>query len=221
MPEENKNPAPEEIWATYCGDINAANAAKLVNGLTTVGVNGTKRIHILFQSWGGFVGDGVFLYNALKKFSIEVVLYNAGQVASAAAIAFLGAHARKTTANAVFMIHKATNSPNGAGVDKLKVVADNLAIDDGRIEDILRAHLRLPEELWTQFRYHDVYLTGIDAVTYGMAERNRGIFPSSRNKGSKRPRLEMLATRGDSHQVYRRHSPGNADVDQPAAHNAR
>ncbi|HEV2274515.1 MAG TPA: ATP-dependent Clp protease proteolytic subunit [Acidobacteriaceae bacterium] len=170
MPEENKAATPEEMWAAYCGDINAANTAKLINGLTTLGVSGTKRIHILFQSWGGFVGDGVFLYNSLRKFSVEVVLYNAGQVASAASIAFLGADSRKTTANAVFMIHKAINSPNGAGVDKLKAVAANLAIDDARMEDILLAHLRLPDELWTQFRYHDVYLTGADAVTYGMAD---------------------------------------------------
>jgi ATP-dependent protease ClpP protease subunit len=170
MPDDNQPPVPEEIWAIYCGDINAANSAKLVNGLTTVGVKGTKRIHILFQSWGGFVGDGVFLYNAFKKFSVEVVLYNAGQVASAASIAYLGAHRRKTTANAVFMIHKSTNTPNGAGVDKLKAVAANLTIDDARMEEILRTHLRLPEDLWTQFRFHDVFLTGTDAVAYGMAD---------------------------------------------------
>jgi ATP-dependent protease ClpP protease subunit len=182
MPEETKKPVPEELWATYCGDINAANAAKLISGLTTVSVAGTKRIHILFQSWGGFVGDGVFLYNALKKLAIEVVLYNAGQVASAATLAYLGAHSRKTTANAVFMIHKAINSPNGAGVDKLKAVAANLAIDDARMEEILRAHLRLPEDLWTQFRFHDVYLTGSDAVTYGMAEEIGEFSPPAGTK---------------------------------------
>jgi ATP-dependent protease ClpP protease subunit len=170
MPEETKKPTPEELWATYYGDINAANASKLVNGLIVVGNSGTKRIHILFQSWGGFVGDGVFLYNALKKLPIEVILYNAGQVASAATLAYLGAHSRKTTANAVFMIHKAINSPNAAGVDRLKAVAANLAIDDARMEEILRAHLRLPQDLWTQFRFHDVYLTGSDAVEYGMAD---------------------------------------------------
>jgi ATP-dependent Clp protease, protease subunit len=170
MPDEGKRPAPEELWATYCGDINSANVSKLVNGLTIVANNGTKRIHILFQSWGGYVGDGVFLYNALKKLSLEIVLYNAGQVASAATLAYLGAHSRKTTANAVFMIHKSTYNPNAAGADKLKAVADNLAIDDVRVEEILRAHLRLPDELWTQFRFRDVYLTGTDAVSYGMAE---------------------------------------------------
>src|ERR1035437_6055380 len=170
MPEEEKVPTSEEIWAIYCGDINAANSAKLMNGLIVVALNGTERIHILFQSWGGFIGDGVFLYNSLKSVSLEVIFYNAGQVASAATLAFLGAHSRKTTANAVFMIHKSTNSTQGAGVDRLKAVTANLTIDDARVEEILRAHLRLPEELWIQFSYHDVYLTGTDAVTYGMAD---------------------------------------------------
>ena len=141
-----------------------------MNGLSVVSAQGTKRIHILFQSWGGFVGDGVFLYNSLRKLPIEVTLYNAGQVASAASLVFLGAHRRKTTANAVFMIHKSANTPERAGADKLKAVTANLTIDDARIEEILRRHLRLPEELWTQFTYHDVYLTGTDAVTYGMAD---------------------------------------------------
>lgn len=162
--------AQEEIWAVYCGDINAANTAKLVQGITTLGVQGTKRLHLLFQSWGGFVGDGIFLYNALRKFPVEVVMYNAGQVASAATLAFLGAHGRKTTGNAVFMIHKSHTSPNGAGADRLKAAADNLATDDTRVESILRAHLRLPEELWIQFGYHDVFLSGEDAVKYGMAD---------------------------------------------------
>ncbi|HEX4031999.1 MAG TPA: ATP-dependent Clp protease proteolytic subunit [Terracidiphilus sp.] len=170
MPDDKNSKAPEEIWAIYCGDINAANAAKLLNGLTIVSSAGTKRIHILFQSWGGFVGDGVFLYNALRKIPIEVFLYNAGQVASAATLVFLGAKARKTTANAVFMIHKSTNSTDRAGVDRLKAVTANLTVDDARVEEILRTHLRLPEELWTQFSYHDVYLTGSDAVQYGMAD---------------------------------------------------
>lgn len=159
-----------EIWAVYCGDINAANTAKLMTGLINASANGNKRIHLLFQSWGGFVGDGVFLYNALKKLPLEIVLYNAGQVASAAVLAFLGANQRKTTANAVFMIHKGTNSTNAAGVERLKAVAANLTIDDARIEEILRSHLRLPEELWVQFNYHDVYLTGTDAVEYGIAD---------------------------------------------------
>ncbi len=163
-------PVQVEIWAVYCGDINAVNVSKFVRGLTTVAAQGTKTVHILFQSWGGYVGDGVFLYNSLRKIGVEVILYNAGQVASAAALAYLGCARRKTTANAIFMIHKGSNNPDSSGVGKLKAVAANLTMEDARIEKILRDHLTLPEELWTQFNYHDVFLSGTDAVEYGMAD---------------------------------------------------
>jgi ATP-dependent Clp protease, protease subunit len=170
QPNPEKPKVPEEMWATFCGDINAVNTAKFINGLTNVAMQGTKRIHILFHSWGGFVGDGVFLYNSLNKLGVEVVLYNAGQVASAATLVYLGAHRRKTTANAIFMIHKGTNNPDSSGAGRLKALVANLSMEDARIESILRAHLSLPEELWTQFNHHDVFLSGEDAVKYGMAE---------------------------------------------------
>ncbi len=48
----NNPPVPADIWATFVGDINAGNAAQLIKGLTTVATQGTKRVHILFQSWG-------------------------------------------------------------------------------------------------------------------------------------------------------------------------
>lgn len=185
MPDESSEETPkvaEEIWCAFCGDIDAGNVAKLIKGLTIVGAQGTKRVHILFHSWGGYVGDGVFLYNSLKKLGIEIVLYNAGQVASAATLAFLGAHGRKTTANAIFMIHKGTNNPNASGAGKLKALAGNLALEDARIETILRDHLSLPEELWTQFNYHDVFLSGEDAVRYGMADEVAEFSPPAGTK---------------------------------------
>lgn len=68
------------------------------------------------------------------------------------------------------MIHKSSLTPNSSGAGKLKAVATNLSMDDARIEVVLRDHLRLPEELWTQFDYHDVFLSGEEAVRYGMAD---------------------------------------------------
>lgn len=93
MPEETqpeKKSGPEEMWAVFYADINAANVAKFVNGISSVGLQVTKAPSYPFQSWGCFVGDGVFLYNTLRKFPVEVVFYYTGQVASASAIAYLG-----------------------------------------------------------------------------------------------------------------------------------
>src|SRR5438270_287920 len=67
-------------------------------------------------------------------------------------------------------------------IEELKAVADNLLIDDLRVEEILRTHLKLPGELWTQFRYHDVYLTGTDAVSYGMADEIGEFSPPAGTK---------------------------------------
>jgi ATP-dependent protease ClpP protease subunit len=50
------------------------------------------------------------------------------------------------------------------------------------MEEILRAHLRLPDDLWTQFRFHDVYLTGSDAVVYGMADEIGEFSPAPGEK---------------------------------------
>lgn len=70
----------------------------------------------------------------------------------------------------IFMIHRGHNSPLGANADKLKNVSDSLYLDDARMESILRAHLNLPADLWKQLEHHDVYISGSDAVKFGLAD---------------------------------------------------
>ncbi len=170
--QQHSSPSPtiQEWYAVYCGDINLNNASKLTNALTFALSNKVSRLHLLFHTWGGVVGDGIYLYNLLKNFPLEVILYNSGQIASAGTIAYLGARFRKTTANATFMIHKSHNSPQFANATKLKNVSDSLLLDDIRSEEILKQHLKLPDGLWSQFEYHDVYIQGTSSVAYGLAD---------------------------------------------------
>ena len=53
----------------------------------------------------------------------------------------------------------------------MKVVTDSLILDDARTEGILRLHLKLPDDLWAQLKYHDVHLSGSSALEYGLADR--------------------------------------------------
>jgi ATP-dependent Clp protease protease subunit len=167
----------KELYAIFCGEINQANTQKLAGGLTVVMANGVTKLHLLFQSWGGFVGDGVFIYNLLRALPIEVVMYNAGQVASAGVIAFLGGKQRKTTATGVFMVHRSHVSPQFATVEKLKVITESLVLDDARSEVILREHLNLPDDLWAQHKYSDVHLSGADGVKFGIADEIANFAP--------------------------------------------
>src|ERR1700690_3651329 len=102
---------PPEVYAVFCGGIEKATAQKIVNSLTIAIGGKVKHVHLLFQSAGGYVGDGVFLYNFFRSIPIELTLYNAGQISSAGVIAYLGGKARKTTTNATFMFNKCANNP--------------------------------------------------------------------------------------------------------------
>lgn len=169
-PPPTPAPAPQEIFAVYCGAIDQANSQKTVNSLTVAMGMKVQHVHLLFQSAGGYVGDGVFLYNFFRSIPIELTLYNAGQISSAGVIAYLGSNRRKTTRSATFMIHRSTNSPQFATSTKLGHVAKSLVLDDQRTEAIVRAHVNLPPEMQTALEYHDVYVSGEEAVQFGIAD---------------------------------------------------
>jgi ATP-dependent protease ClpP protease subunit len=160
---------PEHLYAIYCGGIEQANSQKVVNSLTIAMNNNVRHVHVLLQSAGGYISDGVFLYNLFRTVPIEITLYNGGQISSAGVIAYLGAANRVTGANATFMIHRSTNSPQFATATKLTHAAKSLVLDDDRCEGIIRSHVSLPQELWTEMKYHDIYLSGDEATQYGLA----------------------------------------------------
>jgi ATP-dependent Clp protease protease subunit len=123
----------------------------------------------MFQSWGGFVGDGVMLYNFFRSLTIDLSLYNSGQVASAAITAYLGAKRRVASPRSIFMIHKSRNSPQNATAAVLDNCAQNLVLDDARSESIWREHIKMPDKLWEAIEHHDLYLTGEEGVKFGLA----------------------------------------------------
>lgn len=170
---------PEEVYAIFCGEIAQVTAQKVVNGLTGASAAKVKHIHALFQSAGGYVGDGVFLYNLFRAIPIELTLYNVGQISSAGVIAYLGAKRRKATARSSFMIHRSTNSPQFATAAKLQHVAQTLVLDDERTEAIFREHVNLPAELWDTLKYQDIYFTGEQAFEYGVATEIGDFGPPS------------------------------------------
>lgn len=164
-------PPVPDVYAIFCGPIDQVSAQRLVNFLS-IGMAGKVRphVHMLFQSAGGFVGDGVFLYNLFRSLPLELTLYNVGQISSAGVTAYLGARRRKTSAQASFMIHQSSNSPMAAGAARLQNIAKSLVLDDERTESILRTHVTMPDALWQEMRFHNVFVSGADAVTFGMAD---------------------------------------------------
>jgi ATP-dependent Clp protease, protease subunit len=161
---------PETVYGVFCGGIEQATAQKILNTLAIAMGGKVKHVHLLFQTAGGYVGDGVFLHNFFRSIPIELTLYNAGQISSAGVTAYLGAKTRKTSKSATFMLHRCINSPQFATATKLQRVAETLVLDDARTDEILRGHVKLPPELWDELKYHDVYLSGEEAVNFGLSD---------------------------------------------------
>ncbi|MES3025048.1 MAG: ATP-dependent Clp protease proteolytic subunit [Pseudomonadota bacterium] len=158
-----------DAWFTLSGDVNSDMVHRVFEAVQDMTERGIDTAHILVQSNGGYVSDGLCLYNFMQGAPIDFVMYNAGAVASIAVILFLGGERRYASETARFMVHKshATASP-GARPDALNIIVEGLRADDARTESILRRHVELAPEQWTIHQYSDLHLTARDAKTAGL-----------------------------------------------------
>src|SRR5260370_14594295 len=113
-------------------------------------------MHLLLQSNGGTVGDGICLYNFFKTFPVDLIVYKVRAVKSIAVIAYLGAKTRKTSARALFMLHRTSSPAQATMAVTLKGVAKSLTLDDQRAESILKESVTLlGNEQWSNLDYYD------------------------------------------------------------------
>jgi ATP-dependent Clp protease protease subunit len=126
-------------------------------------------VHLLLQTNGGNVGEGISLYNLFRTTPFDLTVYNVGSICSIGVIAFLGAKKRKTSKYGTFMIHRAYSSPIGTS-ERLSAAANQMEMDDKRIEAILKAHTKIPADKWELHKFADVWLSADDAVAYDIAE---------------------------------------------------
>jgi ATP-dependent Clp protease protease subunit len=158
-----------EAWFTLSGDVNSDMVHRVFESVARMTADGLETAHVLVQSNGGYVSDGLCLYNFLANSPVEFVMYNGGAVASIAVILYLAGTRRYASDTARFMVHKshATASP-GARPDALNIIVEGLRADDARTESILRRHIELTPEQWAIHQYSDLHLTARDAKTARM-----------------------------------------------------
>jgi len=153
-----------DAWFTLSGDVNSDMVHRVFESVSGMSEAGIETAHVLIQSNGGYVSDGLCMYNFLSNAPVNFVMYNGGAVASIAVILFLAGSRRYASETARFMVHKshATASP-GARPDALNIIVEGLRADDARTESILRKHIELTPDQWAIHQYSDLHLTARDA----------------------------------------------------------
>ncbi len=166
---EDQAKQESNAYYTLSGDVNSDMVHRVFEAVGCMTEQGIDTAHVLVQSNGGYVSDGLCLYNFLSNSPVKFVMYNAGAVASIAVILFLAGSRRYASETARFMVHKshATASP-GARPDALNIIVEGLRADDARTESILRKHIELTPEQWAIHQYSDLHLTARDAKVAGM-----------------------------------------------------
>ncbi|HEY5798802.1 MAG TPA: ATP-dependent Clp protease proteolytic subunit [Burkholderiaceae bacterium] len=169
--EYDKEERGKEAYYTLSGDVNNDMVSRVFDGTARMSEDGITTAHILFHSHGGYVSDGICLYNYLSNLPVNIVMYNCGVVASIGVIVFLSGHRRVAADTARFMIHKShATPPSGVRSDALKIIADGLIADDARTESILNKHLTLTPAQWKVHDHSDLHIAAIDACAAGMVE---------------------------------------------------
>ena len=167
-----------EAWFTLSGDVNSDMVHRVFEAVSAMTDSGISTAHVLLQSNGGYVSDGLCLYNFLANAPVKFYMYNAGAVASIAVILFLSGSKRYASETARFMVHKshATASP-GARPDALNIIVEGLRADDARTESILRQHVVLMPEQWAIHQYSDLHLNSRDARVARMIDEVADFAP--------------------------------------------
>ena len=136
-------------------------------------------IHLLLQSPGGAVNEGVFLYDFIKSFPVDVLAYNCGHVGSAAVSAYLGAKKRFVSPNGTFLVHRTYPAAGNVGaVPKMQSIVSALKIEDARTESILRGSVNMTDAQWAIFEHNDLTIDAEAAIRTGFAHEMSSFSPA-------------------------------------------
>lgn len=160
---------------SFCGPIDSHGASRIADALNTAVNKGADEVYLTLSSPGGYVADGIFLYNHIRALPLAVHMHNVGSVSSIAVVVFLAARHRYASQHAAFLIHPTSVQASNASLapEPLKSALDTAIAEDMRTEEILRAHARLPEELLAARRHRDLFLSAAEAIRYGLADELR------------------------------------------------
>lgn len=169
------------VYGTFCSQIDQESARQLSLQLAKCQQGGATEIHILFQTVGGYVGDGLYLYSLFKTFPVPIYLYNSGSVQSIGAVAFLAAHHKIVSPHGLFMFHRSAIGAGSLGGEALRELAKTAEIEDERTERIIREHLALNEETWKDIDRGPTWFRADEAISSGMADTVGHFSPDPRS----------------------------------------
>jgi len=155
--------------------IDSAGVTRIAQNLNGAVNNQYDSVYLCLSSIGGYVGDGVFLFNLIRALPIPVIIHNTGTVASIATTLFVAGGPRLCSQRAIFMMHPVAVGPQSQALASAPLLAalEAARADEERTEAILRERTNIPEDVLNARRQGDVFLTAQQALDYGLVHEIR------------------------------------------------
>jgi ATP-dependent Clp protease, protease subunit len=165
-------PPPKIAYFGYCGLIDAAGVTRISAALNSAVNGGFDEIYLCLSSNGGYVGDGVYLYNHIRGLPKPVTTHNTGTCASIAATLFVAGTRRLCSSNSIFMMHPIqVGSAGNMATTPLEAALKSALADEARTEQILRDRTTIPANILDGRRRTEVYITPDEALKYGLVHQ--------------------------------------------------
>ncbi len=161
---------PSIFYCGFTGPIDPNTAQRIAAAFNQATIDGYSEIYFCFSSSGGFIADGIFLYNHIHGLPIKTTIHNTGTVASIATAIYVAADIRICSEQGMFLMHPTTvpSEPHVAA-EALQAKLDSVIADDKRTDHILRNRApSIAEEVLTRRLFTEVLISPEDALKFGI-----------------------------------------------------
>lgn len=151
----------------FLGDEIDAEVANTIQAqLLYMNAVSNDPITIYVNSPGGYVIDGLAIYDTMRFVKSKIITVCTGMAASMASIILVGGDERKILPNAKVLIHQPWGGMGGTAAD-LTIAVEEINKDKKKLYEILSKHTGQPYEKIVEDSQRDFWLNAEEALAYG------------------------------------------------------
>lgn len=149
-------------WEWFDNDVSSYTLARQLEDLDV------NNINVYINSYGGEVGEGLAIYNSLKRHKAKIKTYCDGFACSIASVIFMAGDERIMSNASLLMVHNAWTWASGNANDFRKQADDLDAITQASI-NAYTENVNITEEEVKAMLDNETWLSYQNALEYGFA----------------------------------------------------
>lgn len=174
-------------WPWLESDVSSFNLSKELSEL-----DASKPLTVYINSYGGEVGEGLAIYNQLKRFENCKTVVD-GFAASIASVIFMAGKERVMSPSSLLFIHNAWTYAQGNS-EELRKMADDLEKITSASIGAYMEHINIAEDKLKELLNAETWLSADESVEMGFATEKSGKAASDKPSQSARDKFaEMFA----------------------------